>query len=62
MMPIDWGALVVVALYGAALYVVLVVSPRISAALRRPVPWWRDVRFWASVVAVAQILVYALFS
>lgn len=62
MMPIDWGALVVVALYGAALYVVLVVSPRISAALRTAVPWWRDVRFWASFVAVAQILVYALFS
>ena len=25
-------------------------------------PWWRDVRLWASFVAVAQIVVYALLS
>ena len=62
MMPIEPGALVVVLLYGAALYVVLRVSPRLSATVRAPAPWWRNVRFWASFVAIAQIVVYALFS
>jgi hypothetical protein len=60
-MPISPGALVVIAFYSVALYVILVVSPRLSAGLRVREPWWRSVRFWASFVAVTQILVYALF-
>jgi hypothetical protein len=61
-MPIEPGALLVIAFYGLALYVILVVSPRLSASLRAAVPWYRNVRFWATFVAVTQILVYALFS
>ncbi|MGH9370162.1 MAG: hypothetical protein ACRD15_01380 [Vicinamibacterales bacterium] len=62
MMPIEPGAFLVILLYGLALYVILYVSPRLSGELRVRAPWWRSVTFWASFVAVTQILVYALFS
>ena len=62
MMPIEPGALLVMSFYGLALYVILVVAPRLTPALRVKQPWYRDVRFWASFVAITQILVYALFS
>jgi len=62
MMPIEPGAFLVILLYGLALYVILYVSPRLSEELRVRAPWWRNVRFWASFVAVTQILVYAFFS
>jgi hypothetical protein len=64
-MDIEWaepGAMVVILLYAVALYVIVVVSPRLSPALRVPAPWWRSVRFWAAFVAVTQMFVYALFS
>lgn len=61
-MTIHPGAIVVILLYVVALYVILVVSPRLSPSLRVRVPWWRNVRFWAAFVAVTQIVVYALFS
>lgn len=61
-MSIEPGAIVVILFYAVALYVILVVSPRLSPALRVPAPWWRNVRFWAAFVAVSQIVVYALFS
>ncbi len=51
-----------ISLYALTLYVILRVSPRLSPALRVSTPWWRNVRFWASFVAVSQIIVYALFS
>ena len=60
-MPIKPGALVVIAFYGLALYVILIVAPRLTESLRVPVPWYRNVRFWASFVAITQIVVYALF-
>jgi hypothetical protein len=56
---IDAGALVVILLYAGCLGVILFVSPKLVA--RREVPFWRNVRFWASLVALAQILVYAAF-
>ena len=59
---IEPGALLVISFYGLALYVILVVAPRLSPALRVPTPWFRNVRFWAAFVAVVQIIVYALFS
>jgi hypothetical protein len=62
MMPIKLEALPVVLLYGLALFVILYVAPRISPDLRIRAPWWRSVRFWASFVAITQIVVYALFS
>jgi hypothetical protein len=61
-MPIEPGALLVIACYGLALYVILVVAPRLSPGLRAPTPWYRNVRLWASFVAVVQMIVYALFS
>jgi hypothetical protein len=61
-MSIEPGAVVVILLYALALYVIIVVSPRLSPALREPAPWWRSVRFWAAFVAVTQIVVYALLS
>jgi hypothetical protein len=60
-MMIDPGALLVISFYGLALYVILVVAPRLTDALRVKTPWYRNVRFWASFVAITQIIVYALF-
>jgi hypothetical protein len=61
-MPIEPRAFTVIALYVLALYVILKVSPKLSTTLRGRAPWWRNVKFWASFVAVTQIIVYALFS
>jgi hypothetical protein len=61
-MPVEPGALLVILLYLLALYVILVVSPRIDGPAAERPPWWRNPRFWASFVAVAQIIVYALWS
>jgi len=61
-MSIEPGAILVILLYGLALYVIVVVSPRLTPSLRVNAPWWRNVRFWAAFVAVTQIVVYALFS
>jgi hypothetical protein len=55
------GALVVIALFLLALYVIRHVSPRLTGSRDRA-PWWRSVTFWASFVAMAQIVVYVLFS
>jgi hypothetical protein len=61
-MVLEPGAILVILLYCVALYVVLVVAPRLSPALRAPVPWWKSVRLWGAFVAITQIVVYALFS
>jgi hypothetical protein len=62
-MGIEPGALIVIALYGLCLFVIWRVAPRLPGIEpQAPAPWWRDVRLWASFVAVAQIVVYALFS
>jgi hypothetical protein len=44
----------------ALLLVWLILMPRrlIGQAAGAP-PWWRNVRFWAAVVAAAQVVVYA---
>jgi hypothetical protein len=55
---IEPGALAVTAL---SLYVIHHVSPRLSGG-RDTARWWRSSTFWATVVAAAQIVVYALFS
>jgi hypothetical protein len=60
MMSIEPGALVVVLLYAGCLAMILFVSPKLRAPATAP-PWWRNVRFWASLVAVAQIIVYAVW-
>jgi hypothetical protein len=63
LMIIGPGALIVIALYGMCLYVIWYVSPRLPGAESEPRnPWWRSTRFWASFVAIAQIVTYALFA
>jgi hypothetical protein len=62
MMAIEPGAVVVIALFGLSLYVILFVSPRLAGGARDAARWWRSSWFWASFVAIAQIVVYALFS
>ena len=63
-MPIEAGALIVIGLYVLCLVVIWYISPRLPGAVgdTRARPWRRNVRFWASLVAVAQIVVYAVFS
>ena len=61
MMPIDPGGLLVMLLFALSLVVILYVSPRLAGG-RDTAPWWRSSTFWACFVAVAQIIVYALFS
>jgi hypothetical protein len=62
LMTIGPGALIVIALYGMCLYVIWYVSPRLPGAEAEPRrPWWRSTKFWASFVAIAQIITYALF-
>jgi hypothetical protein len=61
MMAIDPGALLVILLYAACLAVILMVSPKLVAPGREVPPWYRNVRFWASLVAVAQIVLYAVW-
>ena len=59
----DPGSLSVIFMYLAVLVVVLWVAPRYSeipTGASAP-PFWRNVRFWASFVAIAQILVYAIW-
>jgi hypothetical protein len=51
----------VVLLYAACLAVILFVSPKLVAPAAAAPPWWRNVRFWASLVAVAQMVVYAVW-
>lgn len=60
-MGIDPGALVVILLYALALAVILFVSPRLMPPDRKARPWFASVRLWASLVAAAQIVVYALW-
>jgi len=55
------SALVVIALYAGCLAVILFVSPKLLAPASEPRPWWRSPRFWASFVALVQIVVYAVF-
>lgn len=61
MMGVEPGGLLVVLLYAACLAVILFVSPKLVAPAAVPRPWFRNVRFWASLVAVAQMVVYAVW-
>jgi hypothetical protein len=61
MMRVDPGALLVIVLYAGCLAVILFVSPKLVAPSAATAPWWRNVRFWASLVAVAQMVVYAVW-
>jgi len=55
------GVLVVILAYLAVLAVILYPPKNLRTEETEHAPWWRDVRFWASVVVVAQIAVYAIW-
>jgi hypothetical protein len=61
MMGIEPGALVVILLYAGCLAMIVFVSPKLVAPAAATRSWWRNVRFWASLVAVAQMVVYAIW-
>lgn len=60
-MGIEPGKMVVILLYALCLAMILFVSPKLVAPMAAKDPWWRNVRFWASFVAVAQMVVYAVW-
>jgi hypothetical protein len=53
--------LVVICAYLAAWLVILRPPRGMSTLPSESGGWWRDVRFWASVVVVVQVAVYAVF-
>ncbi len=53
------GSAIVIVAYLAVLAVILFPPSKLRTEEVTKPPWWRDVRFWASVVVVAQIAVYA---
>lgn len=55
------GTLVVILAYLAALAVILFPPKNLRTEETEDAPWWRNVRFWASVVVVAQVAVYAIW-
>ena len=54
-------SLIVILAYLAVLAVVLFPPKNLRGEEGETAPWWRNVRFWASVVVVAQIAVYAVW-
>jgi hypothetical protein len=58
---IELSAVVVILLYAACLAVILLVSPKLLPPEDAPRPWFRNPRFWASLVAVVQMAVYAVW-
>jgi hypothetical protein len=61
-MSVEPGAVIVIAMYAVCLWVIHAVAPRLPGGDERARPWWRRTSFWASVVAVVQIVVYAIWS
>jgi len=56
------ASLIVILAYLAVLAMVLFPPKNLrSEEEEESAPWWRNVRFWASVVVVAQIAVYAIW-
>ena len=53
------ASLVVIVAYLAVLAVILFPPKQLRAEETKKPPWWRNVRFWASLVIVVQIGVYA---
>ena len=55
------ASLVVIAAYLAVLAVIVFPPAKLRTEESDGVPWWRNVRFWASIVIVSQIAVYAIW-
>jgi hypothetical protein len=61
MTAIEPGPLLVVLLYAGCLALIWFVFPKLVSPAAAPRPWWRNVRFWASLVAIVQMIVYAVW-
>lgn len=61
-MSIQPEAFVAIAFYVMCIYVILRVTPRLPGEPTVPTVWYRRASFWGCFVAVAQIVVYALWS
>ena len=55
------GSLVVILVYAATLWLILFPPRALEEAEPERASWWKNVRFWASLIVVAQIAVYALW-
>jgi len=54
-----WGKAAFVGVFAALLVWLLLLPARLIDQHERHCPWWRNVRFWAIVVTIVQIWVYA---
>ena len=55
------ATVVVIAAYLAVLGVILFPPAKLRTEEPESVPWWRNVRMWATLVVVTQIVVYAVW-
>ncbi len=55
------GSVVVIVAYLAVLALILFPPKNLRSEGTEHAPWWRNVRFWASVVVVTQVAVYAIW-
>ena len=59
--PNELGPALVIGLYAATLALIVWLPKELVDPEERQTPWWRSVRLPAALVALAQILVYALW-
>lgn len=55
------GKLAIMAVFAAVLIWVLVMPARLIGQGDEPLPWWKNARFWAALIAVIEICVYYRF-
>ncbi len=55
------GKLAIIAVFGAVLVWALVMPARLIGQGNQPLPWWKNARFWAILIAVIEICVYYRF-
>lgn len=55
------GKLAIMAVFATVLVWVLVMPARLIGQGNQPLPWWKNARFWAALIAVIEICVYYQF-
>jgi hypothetical protein len=55
------GKLAIMAVFAAVLVWVLLMPARLIGEGDEPLPWWKNARFWAALIAVIEICVYFRF-